>query len=117
MMRFTERRGRLAHTFCYVLFGMQEGKTSVTMSQRRRVIQDWTRVERFEVDDAEYRSFEYHVVEDTQFERTILTIKLFRDDNLTIRLDPSIVAAGEDPATYNACAERRVKHLYANGMI
>jgi len=35
----------------------------------------------------------------------------------TVRLDPSIVASGEDRATYDACAERRVKHLYANGMI
>ena len=84
---------------------------------RRRIIQDWTRIERLEVDDEEYRSFEYHVVEDPETDRTILTIKLYRDDDLTVRLDPSDVMPNADLATYSAYAERRVKHLYAAGRI
>ena len=87
------------------------------MSQRRRIIQDWIRVERLEVDNDEYRSFEYHVVEDTQTARTILTIKLYREDDMTVRLDPSDVDAGVDAEVYNQVAENRVRHLYAHGVI
>ena len=87
------------------------------MQLRRRIIQDWTRVEDLAVDADVYRTFEYHVVEDTETARTILTIKLYRGGDLGVRLDPSDVMPSGDLGEYGAYAERRVRHLYANGRI
>ena len=80
----------------------------------RQIIQDWTRIDDFKVDDDIYRSFEYHVVSVPEQERTILTIKLYREDDLTVRLDPSDIESNVD---FNAFAERRVRYLYARGVI
>ena len=68
----------------------------------------------FRVDHETFRTFEYHVVQDPDEDRTILTIKLYKDDDLTIRLDPSEVEFNGD---FAMLAERRVRYLYSHGRI
>ena len=84
---------------------------------QRRIVQDWTRVDDFEVDGGEYRTYEYHVVADDEKDRVTLTIRVFREKEQSIRLDPTDFDGSSDHPSYAAFAERRVKHLYANGLI
>jgi hypothetical protein len=88
------------------------------MLSQREVVQEWTRVEDYPVDRKEVRTFEYRVVSisDTP-RRTVLTIKLYRGGDCTIRLDPSEVSAGGNADTYTRFAERRVRYLYDCGKI
>jgi hypothetical protein len=88
------------------------------MLHRRQIIQDWTRVEDFEVGSSEYRTFEYHVVADENTERMTLTIKCLDADATTVRrLDPNELAPETDHAKYEDIAGRRMKQLFLNGMI
>ena len=87
------------------------------MYAQREIIRDWTRVADFEVADENFRTFEFHVVADLVAERTIMTIKIFNDEHRTVRLDPVDVNSGEEAQVYEHLAERRVKRLYANGLI
>ena len=88
------------------------------MLKRRQIIQDWTRVEDYEVGKSEYRTFEYHVVSDENAERMTLTIKCLDADATTVRrLDPNDVAPDTDHGSYGDIAGKRVKQLFINGMI
>ncbi len=88
------------------------------MLRRRQIIQDWTRVEDFEVASSEYRTFEYHVVADESTERITLTIKCLNADATTVRrLDPNELSPGTDHGSYEAIAAKRVKQLFVNGKI
>ncbi len=87
------------------------------MYAQREIIRDWTRVADFEVADQNFRTFEFHVVADLVAKRTIMTIKIFNDEHRTVRLDPVDVDRDQDPQVYEHLAERRVKRLYANGLI
>ena len=88
------------------------------MLQRRQIIQDWTRVEDFEVASSEYRTFEYHVVADESSERMTLTIKCLDTDATTVRrLDPNELDPQTGCGSYEGIAERRIKRLFENGMI
>ncbi len=87
------------------------------MNAQREIIRDWTRVSDFEVAEKNFRTFEFHVVADPVAERTIMTIKIFNDEHRTVRLDPVDVDRGQEPEVYEHLAERRVKRLYANGLI
>ena len=87
------------------------------MYAQREIIRDWTRVADFEVADQNFRTFEFHVVADLVAKRTIMTIKIFNEEHRTVRLDPVDVDRGQDPQVYEHLAERRVKRLYANGLI
>lgn len=84
---------------------------------QRQVLKDWTRVEGFEVASGEYRTFEYHVVALGESERTILTLKLYREDDMTIRLDPSDIEPSANQEAYGSLAERRVRQLFIKGTI
>ena len=84
--------------------------------QQREVLQDWVRVTDFEVDAGEHRTYEFHVVQDPEVGITTLTIKLLDGDEKTIRLDPTVIREGHEEA-YAQIAERRVRHLYSQGMI
>ncbi len=83
----------------------------------RQILIDWTRVEDLEVDHAQTRTFEYHVVKDPSAERVMLTIKCFNAEAETVRLDPTVIPNAADPDSYPEIANRRVRHLYSNGMI
>lgn len=88
------------------------------MLPRRHIIQDWVRVEDYEVGSSQYRTFEYHVVADEDNERMVLTIKCLDADATTVkRLDPNSVAPGTDHTGYEEIALRRVKQLFTNGLI
>lgn len=87
------------------------------MNAQREIIRDWTRVADFEVADEHFRTYEFHVVADPVRERTIMTIKIFNEDHRTVRLDPVDVDRDQEPKVYEHLAERRVKRLYANGLI
>lgn len=87
------------------------------MYAQREIIRDWTRVADFEVADKNFRTFEFHVVADLVAERTIMTIKIFNEEHRTVRLDPVDVDRGQEPPDYEHLAERRVKRLYASGLI
>lgn len=87
------------------------------MHAQREIIRDWIRVSDFEVADENFRTYEYHVVADLVTERTIMTIKIFNEENRTVRLDPVDVAQDQEPHEYETLAGRRVKRLYANGLI
>ncbi len=84
---------------------------------QRQILVDWTRVENYVVDSDERRTFEFHVVRDVAAETVTLTIKCFNDEAKTVRLDPTVIPANADPDSYTDIAERRVAHLYSNGMI
>lgn len=83
----------------------------------RQILQDWTRVENFLVDDEQKRTFEYHVVRDVAAERVTLTIKCFNEAAETVRLDPTDISSSADPESYPDLAGRRVRHLYSIGRI
>lgn len=83
--------------------------------QRLQVLQDWIRVENYEVDAGEVRSYEFHVVRDEQGGRVTLTIKCLDSDENTIRLDPTVLSSPE--ASFPQVAERRIKRLYNLGLI
>ncbi|MCZ6709987.1 MAG: hypothetical protein O7B25_06480 [Gammaproteobacteria bacterium] len=88
------------------------------MLRRRQIVQDWIRVEDFEVGSSEYRSFEYHVVADEASARMTLTIKCLNADCTAVRrLDPTELPQGTDHGSYEAIATTRVKQLFANGKI
>ena len=89
----------------------------MTALQRRQIVQDWTRVEDFEVASSEFRTFEYHVVAEEESERIVLTIKCFDAAAHTVRLDPNALAANTHESAFADIAARRVKQLFANGMI
>ena len=89
----------------------------MTALQRRQIVQDWTRVEDYEVANSEFRTFEYHVVAEEQSDRIVLTIKCFDSEAQTVRLDPNSLAADTHESAYADIASRRVKQLFANGMI
>lgn len=85
-----------------------------------QVLQDWVRVENYQVDAGEMRTYEFHVVRDEQGGRVTLTIKCLDDNDNTIRLDPTVVSTGRDPggeANYPGIAERRIRRLYSLGLI
>jgi hypothetical protein len=89
--------------------------------QRIKVLQDWIRVEDLEVEAGEHRTYEFHVVQDPQVGRVTLTIKCL-DGRLdgkeqTVRLDPTVINAHPDRFDFPQLAERRIRHLYAKGMI
>jgi len=83
----------------------------------RQILQDWTRVEDFTLDDGQRRTFEFHVVRDVTAERVTLTIKCFNAAAETVRLDPTVISSSADPGCYEDLAGRRVRQLYSNGMI
>ena len=88
------------------------------MLHRRHIIQDWTRVEDFEVGSSEYRTFEYHVVADEHTERMTLTIKCLDADATTVRrLDPNELSPDVGEDRYGDIAGERMKQLFLNGMI
>jgi len=89
----------------------------VTALQRRQIVQDWTRVEDFEVASSEFRTFEYHVVAEEESDRVVLTIKCFDSDAQTVRLDPNALDSDTHESTFAEIASKRVKQLFANGMI
>lgn len=89
----------------------------MTALQRRQIVQDWTRVEDFEVANSEFRTFEYHVVAEEESERVVLTIKCFDSAAQTVRLDPNALEPDTDESAFADIASRRVKQLFANGMI
>lgn len=86
-----------------------------TVRRRFQVLQDWIRVEDYEVDAGEVRTFEFHVVQDEDGGRVTLTIKCLDQDDNTVRLDPTVVGSAE--ASFPQIAERRIKRLYAMGLI
>jgi hypothetical protein len=89
----------------------------VTVLQRRQIVQDWIRVEDCEVASREFRTFEYHVVAEEESDRVVLTIKCFDSDAQTVRLDPNALTADIHESAFADIATRRVKQLFANGMI
>lgn len=80
-----------------------------------QVLQDWIRVEDYEVDAGELRTYEFHVVQNDEGGRVTLTIKCLDDDDNTIRLDPMVIGSAD--ASFPQLAERRIKRLYAMGLI
>jgi hypothetical protein len=93
----------------------RSGKRSGKVQRRFQVLQDWIRVEDYEVDAGEVRTFEFHVVQDEQGGRVTLTIKCLDAEEKTVRLDPTVLGSAE--ASFPQIAERRVKRLYAMGLI
>jgi hypothetical protein len=83
--------------------------------QRLQVLQDWIRVENYEVDAGEFRTYEFHVVRDEEGGRITLTIKCLDSDENTIRLDPTVLNSPE--SSFPRVAERRIKRLYNLGLI
>lgn len=85
------------------------------MRRHFQVLQDWIRVEDYEVDAGELRTYEFHVVQNEDGGRVTLTIKCLDEDDNTIRLDPMVI--GSANASFPQLAERRIKRLYAMGLI
>ena len=83
--------------------------------QRFEVLQDWIRVENYEVDAGEVRTFEFHVVRDEEGRRVTMTIKCLDDEEKTVRLDPTVLAT--DAVSFPELAERRIRRLYQLGLI
>ncbi len=83
--------------------------------QRFEVLQDWIRVENYEVDAGELRTYEFHVVRDEEMGRVTLTIKCLDAEEKTIRLDPTVLSSAD--SSFPEVAERRIKRLYALGLI
>lgn len=83
--------------------------------QRVEVLQDWIRVENYEVDAGELRTYEFHVVRDQEAGRMTLTIKCLDSDENTVRLDPTVLNTGD--SSYPEIAERRIRRLYTLGLI
>ena len=83
--------------------------------QRFEVLQDWIRVEDYEVDAGEVRTFEFHVVRDEEGRRVTMTIKCLDNDENTVRLDPTVL--GTANVSFPDLAERRIRRLYQMGLI
>lgn len=83
--------------------------------QRFQVLQDWVRIEDYQVDAGEVRTYEFHVVRNEEGGRVTLTIKCLDTEEKTVRLDPTVLLAGD--ASYPQIAERRIRRLYALGLI
>jgi hypothetical protein len=80
-----------------------------------QVLQDWIRVENYQVDAGEVRTYEFHVVRDEEHDRVTLTIKCLDGEEKTIRLDPTVLNPGE--RSFPEIAERRIRRLYSLGLI
>jgi hypothetical protein len=80
-----------------------------------QVLQDWIRVENYQVDAGELRTYEFHVVKDQAHGRVTLTIKCLDNEENTVRLDPTVLNSGE--VAFREIAERRIKRLYKLGLI
>ncbi len=80
-----------------------------------QVLQDWIRVENFQVAAGELRTYEFHVVQDEELGRVTLTIKCLDDDENTVRLDPTVLSSSE--RSFPEIAERRIQRLYTLGLI
>ena len=80
-----------------------------------QVLQDWIRVENYQVDAGELRTYEFHVVRDEEHGRVTLTIKCLDNEENTVRLDPTVLNSGE--VAFPEIAERRIKRLYSLGLI
>lgn len=85
------------------------------MMRRLEVLQDWVRVEDYEVDAGELRTYEFHVVRDEDGGRVTLTIKCLDDQENTVRLDPTVISSSN--AAFPELAARRIRRLYALGLI
>lgn len=83
--------------------------------QQVEVLQDWIRVENHQVDAGEMRTYEFHVVRDEEGGRVTLTIKCLDSHEKTVRLDPTVLSAGQ--SEFLKIAERRIQRLYAKGLI
>ena len=83
--------------------------------RRFQVLQDWVRVEDYEVDAGEVRTYEFHVVRNEDGGRVTLTIKCLDHEEKTVRLDPTVVPSAD--ASFPQIAERRIRRLYALGLI
>ncbi len=94
---------------------MRKQQREAMKVQRFEVLQDWIRVENYEVDAGELRTYEFHVVRDEEGRRVTLTIKCLDSQNNTVRLDPTVLFSSE--ASFPELAQRRIKRLYALGLI
>lgn len=83
--------------------------------QRFEVLQDWIRVEDYEVEAGEVRTFEFHVVRDQDGRRVTMTIKCLDHEENTVRLDPTVLATAD--VSFPDLAERRIRRLYQMGLI
>ena len=79
-----------------------------------QVLQDWIRVENYQVDAGELRTYEFHVVKDEEHGRVTLTIKCLDNKENTVRLDPTVLNSAE--ISFPEIAERRIQRLYALGL-
>jgi hypothetical protein len=91
------------------------GGIEVEAVQRTQVLQDWIRVEDYEVEAGEVRTYEFHVVQAEDGGRVTLTIKCLDTEEKTVRLDPTVLQTAD--AIYPQIAERRIQRLYAMGLI
>lgn len=80
-----------------------------------QVLQDWIRVENYQVAAGELRTYEFHVVQDEEHGRVTLTIKCLDDEEKTVRLDPTVLSSAE--ISFPEIAERRMQRLFALGLI
>jgi ABC-type uncharacterized transport system auxiliary subunit len=80
-----------------------------------QVLQDWIRVENYQVDAGELRTYEFHVVKDEEHGRVTLTIKCLDNQEKTVRLDPTVLNSSE--ISFPEIAERRIQRLYRLGLI
>ena len=80
-----------------------------------QVLQDWIRVENYQVAAGELRTYEFHVVKDEEHDRVTLTIKCLDNEENTVRLDPTVLNAGE--CAFPEIAERRIQRLFTLGLI
>lgn len=83
--------------------------------QQLEVLQDWIRIENYQVDAGEVRTYEFHVVRDEEGGRVTLTIKCLDSSEKTIRLDPTVLNPGD--YEFPEIAERRIRRLYSLGLI
>lgn len=72
-------------------------------------------MEDYEVDAGEVRTYEFHVVRDEEGGRVTLTIKCLDTEEKTVRLDPTVIPSAEE--SFPQIAERRIRRLYALGLI
>ncbi len=79
------------------------------------VLQDWIRVENYQVDAGQVRTYEFHVVRDDMHDRITLTIKCLDGEENTVRLDPTVLNPGQ--YEFPEIAERRIRRLYDLGLI
>ena len=80
-----------------------------------QVLQDWIRVENYQVAAGELRTYEFHVVRDEEHGRVTLTIKCLDDEEKTVRLDPTVLSTSD--IGFPEIAERRIQRLFTLGLI